>query len=65
MIEFRISAGGFLRYMVRSIVGTLLEVGHGARDLETVQNAIVTGDRSLAGQTAPAHGLTLFNVEYD
>lgn len=65
MIEFRISAGGFLRYMVRSIVGTLLEVGHGARDLDTVQNAIVTGDRSLAGQTAPAHGLTLFNVEYD
>ena len=65
MIEFRITAGGFLRYMVRSIVGTLLEVGYGARDPDTIQTAIVTGDRNLAGQTAPAHGLTLMNVEYD
>ena len=65
MIEFRITAGGFLRYMVRSIVGTLLEVGHGAREIDTIQHAIITGDRNLAGQTAPAHGLTLLKVEYD
>jgi tRNA pseudouridine38-40 synthase len=64
MIEFRISANGFLRYMVRSIIGTLIEVGRGEKDFDTIQTAIVTGDRSLAGKTAPAHGLTLLNVEY-
>jgi tRNA pseudouridine38-40 synthase len=65
MIECTVSARGFLRYMVRSIVGTLIEVGYGARDIETVQTAIVTGERKLAGQTAVAHGLTLMKVEYD
>ena len=65
MIEFRISAGGFLRYMVRSIVGTMLEVGRGEKDFDTIQTAIVTGERSLAGKTAPAQGLTLFRVDYD
>lgn len=64
LIEFRVSATGFLRYMVRSIVGTLLEVGRGDKDGDTIQTAIVTGDRSLAGKTAPAHGLTLFRVDY-
>ena len=39
LIEFEISANGFLRYMVRSIVGTLIEVGRGERDLETVKQA--------------------------
>ncbi|HSI87972.1 MAG TPA: tRNA pseudouridine(38-40) synthase TruA [Pyrinomonadaceae bacterium] len=65
VIEFRISANGFLRYMVRSIVGTILEVGRGEKDSDTIQTAIITGDRSLAGKTAPAHGLTLFHVKYD
>ena len=65
MIEFRISAGGFLRYMVRSIVGTMLEVGRGEKDSDTIQTAIVTGDRALAGKTAPANGLTLYRVDYD
>jgi tRNA pseudouridine38-40 synthase len=65
IIEFRIAAKGFLRYMVRSIVGTLLEVGRGEKDFDTIQTAIVTGDRSLAGKTASAHGLTLLKVDYD
>lgn len=64
MIEFKITANGFLRYMVRSIVGTMLEVGRGEKDSDTIQTAIVSGDRNLAGQTAPAQGLTLLNVEY-
>ena len=51
--------------MVRSIVGTLLEVGHGAKDSDTIHTALVSGDRSLAGKTAPANGLTLFSVDYD
>ncbi|HEV7698849.1 MAG TPA: tRNA pseudouridine(38-40) synthase TruA [Pyrinomonadaceae bacterium] len=65
MIEFTITAEGFLRYMVRSIVGTLLEVGFGAKDSDTIQTAIISGDRNLAGKTAPAQGLTLVKVEYD
>jgi tRNA pseudouridine38-40 synthase len=51
--------------MVRSIVGTLLEVGRGEKDFDTIQTAIVSGDRSLAGATAPANGLTLLKVYYE
>lgn len=65
LIEFRISATGFLRYMVRSIVGTMLEVGRGEKDSDTILTAIVTGDRSLAGKTASAQGLTLYRVDYE
>jgi tRNA pseudouridine38-40 synthase len=65
LIEFTISANGFLRYMVRSIVGTLLAVGRGEIDQATVARAILEGDRSLVGATAPAHGLTLMSVRYD
>jgi tRNA pseudouridine38-40 synthase len=65
IVEFRIAANGFLRYMVRSIVGTMFEVGRGEKDSDTIQTAIVGGDRSLAGQTAPANGLTLAKVDYD
>ena len=65
LLELRITANGFLRYMVRSLVGTLIEVGRGEKDSDTIQTAIVSGDRSLAGKTAPANGLTLLKVEYD
>jgi tRNA pseudouridine38-40 synthase len=65
IIEFRITAKGFLRYMVRSIVGTLLEVGLGLKTSDTIQTAIVTGDRNLAGKTASAAGLTLLRVDYE
>ncbi len=65
MIEIRVTATGFLRYMVRSLVGTLIDVGHGQKDSDTIQTAIITGNRDLAGKTAPAHGLTLLRVDYD
>ncbi len=65
MIEFKITGNGFLRYMVRSIVGTILEVGRGEKKTDTIQQAIVTGERDLAGVTAPANGLTLLKVYYD
>jgi tRNA pseudouridine38-40 synthase len=65
MITLSVTANGFLRYMVRSIAGTLVEVGRGTKDFDTIQTAIVTGDRHLAGKTAPAHGLTLLRVEYE
>jgi tRNA pseudouridine38-40 synthase len=65
LVEIQASADGFLRYMVRSIAGTLLAVGRGEMDEETVLRAINGGDRSLVGATAPAHGLTLVKVKYD
>ena len=65
LIEVTVSANGFLRYMVRSIVGTLLAVGRGELDEHTVKRAIEEGDRDLVGATAPAHGLTLRSVQYD
>ena len=65
LIEITVSASGFLRYMVRSIAGTLLAAGRGEIDEQTIQRAINEGDRDLAGATAPAHGLTLRSVQYD
>lgn len=65
LIEFRVTGNGFLRYMVRSLVGTLLEVGRNEKDSDTIQTAIVTGNRDLAGKTAPANGLTLLKVYYE
>jgi tRNA pseudouridine38-40 synthase len=65
MIEISMSANGFLRYMVRSIAGTLLAVGRGEIDNKVVERAIDEGDRSLAGATAPACGLTLLSVRYE
>lgn len=65
MVEIKTSAEGFLRYMVRSIAGTLLSVGRGEMDEKHIERAIEQGDRSLAGATAPACGLTLLSVRYE
>jgi tRNA pseudouridine38-40 synthase len=64
LIEIRASADGFLRYMVRSIAGTLLSIGRGEMEEDIITRAIHTRDRSLVGATAPAHGLTLVKVDY-
>jgi tRNA pseudouridine38-40 synthase len=64
-IHIVVCANGFLRYMVRSIAGTLLEVGRGEMEIETIKSAIKEGARSLVGATAPSHGLTLVKVHYD
>ena len=60
-----VTADGFLRYMVRSIAGTLLAAGRGEIDRATIARAIREGGRELAGPTAPALGLTLKSVKYD
>ena len=65
MVEVTMSADGFLRYMVRSIVGSLLAVGRGEMDVKLIDRALNEGDRSLAGATAPACGLTLLSVRYE
>lgn len=65
LIEMTMSADGFLRYMVRSIAGTLLAAGRGELDRQLIERAINEGDRSLAAATAPACGLTLVSVRYE
>ncbi|GIU82882.1 MAG: tRNA pseudouridine(38-40) synthase TruA [Acidobacteria bacterium] len=65
IIEIHITGDGFLRYMVRSIVGTLLEVGRNEKEIAQIKEALLTGNKKLAGQTAPPHGLTLLKVSYD
>jgi tRNA pseudouridine38-40 synthase len=65
LIELTVTANGFLRYMVRSIAGTLLAAGRGEIAEETIRRAIEHGERELAGATAPALGLTLKSVQYD
>jgi tRNA pseudouridine38-40 synthase len=65
LIELSVTANGFLRYMVRSIVGTLLAAARGDIDEAAISRALHEGKRELAGPTAPAHGLTLQSVQYD
>lgn len=63
-IHIDISANGFLRHMVRILVGTLLEVGRGRTKPEAVRAALQSKDRAQAGPTAKALGLTLVRVTY-
>ena len=63
-IIYVIEAKGFLRYMVRTIVGTLLEIGKGKMSSENIENIFKHGKRTLAGPTAPAKGLCLMKVSY-
>ena len=64
IIEIRVSADGFLRYMVRTIAGTLMSVAREELDNDGVSDAIETGRRPLSATTAPACGLTLVSVRY-
>ena len=61
-VRISVSADGFLYNMVRIIVGTLLEISEGKISLERLEEAVVTGERALAGRTAPAEGLYLNRV---
>ena len=64
LITIRVTGAGFLYNMVRIIAGTLLQVGLGAKTEEWVKEVLEAKDRSAAGPTAPAHGLTLMKIEY-
>lgn len=61
---FTIKADGFLRYMVRNLVGTLVEVGHGKILPEEMEKILCSKNRQNAGATAPPHGLYLISVDY-
>jgi len=64
LLRFEIEANGFLKQMVRAIVGTLVEVGKGKISSEEFQRILDSKDRKKAGPTAPAHGLFLKEVKY-
>jgi tRNA pseudouridine38-40 synthase len=57
-------ATAFLKHMVRNLVGTLVEVGHGKRAPGSMPGLLASGDRTRAGVTAPPQGLTLVRVDY-
>jgi tRNA pseudouridine38-40 synthase len=64
LLAYEVTADGFLRHMVRAIVGTLVEVGRGRQRPEWICDLIASRDRARAGRTAPAHGLFLVRVDY-
>lgn len=63
-LVYRIAGTGFLRHMVRTITGTLVEIGATRADPEIITTLLATRSRADAGPTAPAHGLCLRGVEY-
>ena len=64
-LSFTITATGFLRGMVRSLVGTLVEVGRGKAPPTKLAELLASGARHLAGPTAPPQGLYLVEVFYE
>lgn len=63
-IRIFLTGNGFLYNMVRIIVGTLIEIGEGKKTSQQMRSILLGKDRTLAGPTAMAHGLTLWDVEY-
>lgn len=64
-LRFDMTADGFLYNMARILVGTLLEIGSGRREPDSIAEIFETKDRALAGETAPAKGLCLMEVRYE
>lgn len=64
-ITFTVTGKSFLRYMVRNMVGTVIDVGRGKIAVKDIPAIFAAKDRRAAGQTAPPHGLTLARVEYE
>ncbi len=64
LIVYEIAGNGFLRHMVRNIVGTIVEIGRGRRPAEWIGQVLASRDRQGAGPTAPPEGLFLLAVDY-
>ncbi len=64
LLRFEIAATSFCHQMVRSIVGTLVDVGLGRRSVESTDATLAALDRNAAGQVAPPTGLVLYSVDY-
>jgi tRNA pseudouridine38-40 synthase len=65
LLCYEVSGSGFLRHMVRIIVGSLVEIGRGRQPVEWITGVIASRNRATAGPTAPPHGLFLVRVEYE
>ncbi len=65
LLHYRVTADSFLYGMVRTLVGTMLEVADGTRDLASFEKLLSGGERSEAGEAVPSKGLTLVGVGYD
>ena len=64
IISITFEGNGFLRYMVRNMVGSLIEVGSSKRKIEEIKEILDSKDRKSAGITAPSNGLYLVDVYY-
>ncbi len=64
MIKIRVQGSGFLYNMVRIIAGTLLDIGTGLMEVEAIDKCLETHQRSDAGPTAPANGLTMIGIRF-
>jgi tRNA pseudouridine38-40 synthase len=64
LIVYDVCGEGFLRHMVRNIVGTLVEIGRGRHPAAWIEQVLASRDRTMAGRTAPAAGLFLVGVGY-
>lgn len=65
LVRVKVRATSFIQQMVRSLTGTLVEVGEGKRPPGSFPDILAAKDRNAAGQVAPPHGLCLVGVEYD
>ena len=65
LLVYRIEANAFLKQMVRTLVGTFVEIGRGQRAAASMSELVSGAARGAAGQTAPPHGLILKHVRYD
>jgi tRNA pseudouridine38-40 synthase len=65
LIDIWVCGGGFLKQMVRIMVGTLVDIGSGKMESGSIPKILHAQQRVLAGQTAPPQGLTLVNILYD
>lgn len=65
IIRIRVTGNGFLYNMVRIIAGTLIKIGDGDMPASVMKQIIEAADRSAAGPTAPANGLTMIGLEYE
>jgi tRNA pseudouridine38-40 synthase len=64
LLRYEVTGSGFLRHMVRAIVGTLVDIGRGRTPASQMPAILESRDRAAAGMTAPAQGLMLWSVEY-
>ena len=64
ILEITFKGNGFLRYMVRNMVGLLIEIGSNKKTIDCVKSILEAEDRTLSGITAPSCGLYLKNVKY-